>query len=135
MSGYFTRCMYDPCAEQENTRRKTAHSEFTFDINKYVNSSNSCDHVNGNYGLARLIDVESGLIGLDRVHSHCNGGKYPGTSQKGCNVGDNTTNNYKSPYILERGDTKQSVVSSNIPKPTSTGIPRINNNICSRPNN
>ena len=130
MSGQFTRRTYDPCVEKHETRQSTRQLGYNMDINRFVHANNACEQTGGNYGHARLIELDSALAGLDRPYSNCDSDKYPFCGPKGCRINQARFQIHNSPYLNERGTGGIVVAPTNPKANRSSGIPAIRNIIC-----
>ena len=129
MAGRFTGLQYDPCAIEQKTRQSEAPLGHMMDVTKFVHPNR---FQNGptvpKLPQRSIVDVESCLMGLDRVQTRCDGGLYPSCGENGCLLrADSGIPPNDTPYIFERGTygDRKSVVSSNIPPvPRPAPLPR-----------
>jgi len=77
MAGRFTREMYDNCAFRQDTRQSTDPMEYQLDVTKFVNCGNLCRPKSVKPNPVLNVDVESSLLGLDRINSKCDQARQP----------------------------------------------------------
>ncbi len=133
MSGRFTRKMYDGCSMQQNVKQSTDPLELVLDVNKYVHCNNICRptaHFPPN--AAQLVDVESSLMGIDKLASDCDSSKHPFCGPNGCLLTkDPRVAPHITPYACERGHLgDNAVVTTNMQMPLNSGYRVPNTNIC-----
>lgn len=80
MSGKFTRKSYDECAIHRDIQDSISPINYHMEPRKYINNSRS--EIKPSFNLDNsnkysLIDIESGLLGLDQFASLCDEYKYP----------------------------------------------------------
>lgn len=133
MSGRFTRKMYDDCAIRQDTKQSTDPLELVLDITKYINCNNTCKP-SGQYPTnpISLVDIESSLMGLDKLSSKCDSAKYPFCGPNGCLLtNDPRIAPHITPYACERGRVgENSVVTTNMKMHSGPGFSVPNVNIC-----
>lgn len=133
MSGRFTRKMYDNCALEQDTKQSTDHLELILDVTKYIHCNNICKPA-AEYppNPALLVDVESSLMGLDKIASKCDSAQYPFCASNGCLLtNDPRIPPHVTPYACERGHTgDNAVVTTNMKMPRHPGYQIPNVNIC-----
>lgn len=116
MAGKFTRKMYDDCALDQDIKINNDSLELLMDVTKYVHTKNICGRTS-NFANSSLIDMESSLLGLDKLASNCNIAKYPHCSALGCMVTNN--HEYNNPYACERGHTgDNAIITTNMKMPS-----------------
>lgn len=146
MSGRFTRRMYDDCAMKQNTKQSTDPLELTLDVTKYIHCNNICKPDGSqNYRniqspqyqpQASLVDIESSLMGIDKLSSKCDSSKHPFCGPNGCLLtNDPRISPHITPYACERGhDGDNAVVTTNMIMPRNSGFTVPTSNICGNAN-
>ena len=133
MSGRFTRKMYDGCAMQQDTKQSTDPLELVLDVTKYVHCNNICRPAK-EYppNSALLVDIESSLMGLDKLASKCDTAKHPFCAANGCLLtNDSRVGPHITPYACERGQAgENAVITTNMKMPQHPGYRVPNVNIC-----
>lgn len=126
MSGRFTRKIYDDCSLKQDTRQSTDPLSLILDPTKFVNHNNICRPDGGyNNNSVPKVDIESSLMGIDRTASRCDTAKYPLCGPEGCLLNSEIPPHI-TPYACDRGSCPQnSVISSNMRMPRSSGIPQV----------
>jgi hypothetical protein len=114
MTSRFTGLRYDQCAAQQHSQQQQAPIEYMMDIDKFVHPKRPQTGPDARpLGQLDIVDVESSLMGLDRVKTRCEGGRYPLCNQNGCLINrDSRIPQNDTPYILERN-----VPTAQIPPP------------------
>lgn len=124
MSGKYTRKNYDQCALAQQTKQMTDPLELIMDPTKYVNNNNLSRPI-GEYPMRPYdrIDIESSMMGLDRLESNCDSTKLPFCGSNGCMLpGDPRIGPHITPYVSERGGPgDNAVVTTNMRMPTNAG--------------
>lgn len=114
MDSRLTGLRYDPCAAQQHHQQQTAPFEHMMDISKFVHPNRLHSGPESRpLGQLDIVDVESSLMGLDRVQSRCEGGRYPLCSENGCLINrDGRIPTNDTPYVFDRN-----VATGQIPTP------------------
>lgn len=138
MAGRFTRKIYDDCALKQDTKQSTDPLEFMLDITKHVHCNNLCRPLGqppANPVL--LVDIESSLMGLDKVASRCDSTKHPFCASNGCLLtNDRRIAPHATPYACDRGRMgDNAVITTNMKAPTHPGYSIPNVNICDNQHN
>lgn len=137
MSGNFTRKMYDGCAYRQNVKQSTDPLGLILDVNKYINKNNICQPtLNNPEGVASLVDVESSLMGIDKLESDCDNTKYPFCRSTGCLLtNDSRVIPHMTPYACEWGKFgDNAVITTNMSMPSDTGFDIQDMPVCSTTN-
>lgn len=127
MSGEFTRKLYDDCALNQNTRDSTAPLGYQMYAGKFTGYNDICPSQLNSDNLA-LVDVESSMLGLDRIASNCNEAQYPLCNKTtGCLLtNDPRTQGNVNPLACSWGRPgERAVINTNMKMPTNTGISSI----------
>lgn len=125
MSGRFTRKMYDGCAIQQDYKQSTDQLDLIMDPTKYVHCHNICRPVGQVVpNQAQLVDVESSLMGLDKLSSKCDASKHPFCGPNGCLLtNDKNVPPHITPYACDRGHAgDNAVVTTNMQMPKHPGF-------------
>lgn len=125
MSGLFTHKLYDKCALVQNTKQSTDPLELILDPTKFINYGNIC-RPGTQYpsNAALLVDVESSLMGIDKIASDCDRAKHPFCGPNGCLLTkDPRVAPHITPYACERGhDGENAVITTNMRMPSGPGF-------------
>lgn len=121
MAGRYTRSMYDNCALQQDTKQSTDQLELIMDTTKFINCGNLCKTPNNT---SLLVDVESGLWGLDKVASRCDSAKLPFCGPSGCLLsGDPRIAPHMPPFVCDWGHQgDKAVITTNMSLPSGPGF-------------
>lgn len=132
MAGKFTRKNYDECALVQQTNQSTAPLELIMDVNKFVNPNNICKPYGDRpMNAAQLVDIESSMMGLDKMASRCDSMKHPFCGENGCLLpSDPRIAPHINPLACSwgrAGDT--AVINTNMRMPANPGynLPNTNN--------
>jgi len=138
MSGHFTRKIYDDCAMRQRIDQSTSPLELRMDVTKYVHQNNIC-RPSKEYlpGSALLVDIESSLMGLDKISSNCDIDKHPFCGPKGCLLAsDPRIQPHITPYACERGrQGENAVVTTNMQIPSNVGYEMPQSSACGNQRN
>lgn len=134
MSGAFTRKMYDDCARDQDTKQSTDPLALVLDLNKYVNCNDTYDRSpkRHSHQVADMVDIESSLRGMDKIHSKCDEHKHPYCGPHGCLLRKRSNTAHRTnPHIYSRGKPGQrSVITTNMRMPTHPGYYLPSEDIC-----
>lgn len=125
MSGHHSRLPYDECATQQYIKQSTSPINYALDPSKYINVGNICKaNYHDTNGKISIVDVESGIRGLDKNASQCNSAKHPNCNASGCLLtNDKRLPPHVTPYACERGrQGDNAVITTNMKQQTNPGF-------------